>query len=92
MSLDKALFPAELVPSEVKLPEGYHFRALQRNDYVTGHLDPLRDLAYIGEISAEAWIGRFDYMVSCPETYFVLVIVHGDKIVGTGTLFVERKL
>lgn len=92
MAQDKPLFSASLVSSEVQLPEGYSFRPLQRSDYSADHLGPLGDLAYLGNITEESWIERFDYLASCPNTYYVLVIIKDDKIVGTGTLFVERKL
>jgi glucosamine-phosphate N-acetyltransferase len=95
----EALFPSSLIAPEIQksLPEGYVFRPLQRNDYKNGHLDPLHDLAYIGEISEKQWVEQFDLMSKCVGTYYVLVIVDtsggGDgKIIGTGTLMIERKL
>ena len=75
-----------------KLPGGYSFRSLQRDDFKNGHLEPLQDLAFIGQILEEQWIQRFDFMRACPNTYFVLVIVNDGRIVGTGTLVAERKL
>jgi glucosamine-phosphate N-acetyltransferase len=95
MAADTPLFSADLVSPEVQsaAPEGYKYRPLQRNDYANGHLDPLRDLAYIGDITEETWTERFDLMKSCPGTYYILVIEDASgKIVGTGTLVVERKL
>lgn len=89
---DQPLFSSELVSSKVTLPDGYSFRPLQRTDFQKGHLDPLQDLAYIGEINEESWIERFDYMAACKGVYYVLVIVKDDKIIGTGTLIVEKKL
>jgi glucosamine-phosphate N-acetyltransferase len=95
----ETLFPSSLITPTVQqsLPEGYAFRPLQRNDYKNGHLDPLHDLAYIGEISEQQWTEQFDLMSKCAGTYYVLVIVDtsagGDgKIIGTGTLMVEKKL
>lgn len=96
MAAETFLFSQDLVSPKVQalLPEGFSFRPLQRSDYSNGHLDPLRDLAFIGDISEEEWIGRFDLMKSCPGTYFVLVIVDTsiNKIIGTGSLFIEKKL
>lgn len=91
------LFDPSLLPTTTSaplLPPNYAFRPLQDNDFHNGHLDPLRDLAFVGNIAEEAWTQRFEYMASCPATYFVVVIVAGDtnRIVGTGTLVVERKL
>jgi glucosamine-phosphate N-acetyltransferase len=95
----QTLFPSSLITPEIQtlLPEGYVFRPLQRNDYDNGHLDPLRDLAYLGDITETQWVDQFDLMSKCVGTYYVLVIVdtrgggHG-KIIGTGTLMVEKKL
>ena len=99
MSSAESLFSANLISPKVQeaLPEGYKLRPLLRTDYHNGHLDVLADLAYIGEISEQAWTERFDFMKSCPGTYYVVIIVDenrkvGSQIVGTGTLFVEKKL
>ena len=93
------LFSTDLISQEVQdtLPQGYKLKPLQRSDYKNGHLDVLADLAHIGEISEEQWTERFDFMAKCNGTYFVLVIVDENregekKIVGTGTLMVEKKL
>lgn len=86
------LFDQDLLPSKTNVPEGYSFRPLQRDDYHNGHLEVLQDLAFIGTISEEQWTERFDQMKACPNTYFVLVIVKDNKIVGSGTLVVEKKL
>jgi len=93
-----SLFPSSLVKPEIQqsLPEGFAFRPLRRNDYKNGHLDVLRDLAYIGEISEGQWTEQFDLMSKCTGTYYVLVIVETSgpgegKIIGTGTLMVEKK-
>ncbi|QDS77673.1 hypothetical protein FKW77_003370 [Venturia effusa] len=88
------LFSTHLVSPKVQaaLPEGYTFRPLYRSDYNNGHLDILRDLAHVGEISERDWIERFDLMASCKGTYYVLVIVDASgRLVGTGTLMVEKK-
>jgi glucosamine-phosphate N-acetyltransferase len=90
------LFPESLISSKVKeaLPEGFRCRPLQRSDFKHGHLDVLGDLAHIGGITEEMWIERYDAMKRSNGTYFVAVIVDEkrDKIVGTGTLIVEKKL
>lgn len=87
-----SIFPQSLIPSKTQLPEGYTFRPLQRDDYHNGHLEVLKDLAFIGSISEEQWTDRFDHMAACRNTYFVLVIVKNDRIVGSGTLVAEKKL
>lgn len=51
----------------------------------------------MGYIPESAWIERFDFMKGCNGTYYTVVIVDESRedskqIVGTGTLFVEKKL
>jgi len=91
-----SLFSSTLISTDVQssLPEGYTFRPLQRSDFTLGHLDVLRDLAVVGEITEEQWTERYDWMKNCNGSYFVAVIVDekAKKIVGTGTLVVEKKL
>ncbi|KAE9984782.1 hypothetical protein BLS_001355 [Venturia inaequalis] len=94
MTSETLLFSADLVSPKAQeaLPEGYTFRPLYRSDFSNGHLDILRDLAHVGDISEQDWIQRFDFMVSCKGTYYVLVIADASgKLVGTGTLMVEKK-
>ena len=89
------LFPPSLISTVVqsKLPEGYICRPLQKNDYKSGFLDTLSVLTTVGEIEEAQWTERFEYMVSRSDTYFILCIINGiGKVVGTGTLVVERKL
>jgi glucosamine-phosphate N-acetyltransferase len=95
MATADLLFSADLVSPEIQsiLPEGYTLRPLQRSDFGAGHLDVLRDLAHVGDITEEDWIGRYDWMKSCHGSYYVLVIVNqGGTVVGTGTLFFENNL
>ncbi|KAN0095129.1 acyl-CoA N-acyltransferase [Hyaloscypha variabilis] len=97
MASETQLFSADLISPKVleALPKGYTARPLQRTDFKEGHLDVIRDLAYVGDITEEQWIERFDLMHRCSGTYYVVVIVdqnrEGGKIVGTGTLMVEKK-
>ncbi|KAG9237372.1 putative glucosamine 6-phosphate N-acetyltransferase 1 [Amylocarpus encephaloides] len=91
-----SLFPQSLVPPPDSLPQGYTLRPLRGNDHALGHLDPLRDLAAVGEISETDWRGRFEEMRRAEGVYYVVVIEWegpgGERrIVGTGTLVVERK-
>lgn len=99
MSFEAPLFSPELIPGRMldALPEGLVFRPLQRADYEYGHLDVLRDLAHVGNITEEQWIERFEELSKCNGTYFIVVIVDQKRdperaIIGTGTLVVERKL
>jgi len=71
-------------------------RPLKRSDFHRGHLDVLRGLTHVGEISEQAWTERFDCMKACNGTYFPVVIIDESReisksIVGTGTLVVEKK-
>lgn len=89
------LFPPSLISTAVQseLPEGYICRPLQKSDYKSGFLDTLSVLTTVGEIEEAQWTERFEYMASRNNTYFVLCITNGvGKVVGTGALFVERKL
>lgn len=99
MSASEELFSSSLIPQEVQkmLPDGYTLRPLQRVDFHKGHLEPLRGLTHVGDISEAAWTERFDWMKGCKGTYYTLVIVDESReaaksIVGTGTLLVEKKL
>jgi len=99
MTLKIDLFSETLISPKTQdtLPKGYFFRPLQRADFKHGHLNVLRDLAHVGEITEELWTERFDEMRTCNGTYFLLVIIDerreaGSMIVGTGSLIVEKKL
>lgn len=64
---------------------------MQRSDYDAGFLDVLRVLTTVGDVSKEEFGQRFDDM-RAGQGYHVLVILDGEKIVGTGALIVEKKL
>ena len=89
------LFNPALISSEVSaaLPEKYTMRPLQRSDYKGGVLDVLRVLTSVGDISEEAWVERYEWMAKRGDQYYILVVCDGEgKVVGTGCVFVERKL
>lgn len=68
-------------------------RPLQRTDYGAGFLNVLKVLTTVGDISEEKWMERYDWMAKRGDEYFVLVICDGEeKVVGTGSVIVERKL
>lgn len=68
-------------------------RPLQRSDYVAGFLDVLRVLTTVGEITAEGFYAHYEWMSRRDDTYYIVVVVDGGgKVVGCGTLVVERKL
>ena len=91
---EQPLFSLEFISPEVQavLPEGYTIRPLRRSDYHTGYLDVLRVLTSVGEFSVEQWNERYDWMKQRNGEYFLVVICDGnDRVVGTGSLIVERK-
>ncbi|KAA8900009.1 glucosamine 6-phosphate N-acetyltransferase, partial [Sphaerosporella brunnea] len=88
------LFPASIIPARIHelLPEGYTLRPLQRTDYSNGFLDVLRVLTTVGDIPQQAWEERYDYMAQRNDEYFVICVCDGyGKVVGVGTLVIERK-
>ena len=75
------------------LPATYTMRPLQRSDYGAGFLDVLRVLTTVGDIDEKGWNGHYEYMAQREDTYYIVVVCDGEgKIVGCGTLVVERKL
>lgn len=89
------LFAPSLISTDVasSLPENYTIRPLQKDDFARGFLDCLRVLTTVGEISEERFNERFEWMNTLgKESYYILVIDDGSRIVGTGALIVERKL
>lgn len=95
MAVPKTLFDPSLISPEAKaaFPEGYTIRPLQRDDYGRGFFDCLSVLTYTGNVSEERFVERFDWMATQGKgIHYFLVIEHEGRIVGTGTLVVERKL
>lgn len=91
---EQPLFSTDLVSSDVvsKLPEGYTLRPLRCSDYHKGYLEVLRVLTTVGEFSYEQWSERFEWMAKRNDEYYLLVICdQTGKVVGTGSLIVERK-
>lgn len=91
---DGPLFPSTLISPEVisLLPTDYTIRPMRRSDYNRGYLDVLRVLTTVGDITEEAWNQRYDWITSRNDEYYMLVVCDGaDRVVGTGSLIVERK-
>ncbi|KAA8643434.1 hypothetical protein EYZ11_008410 [Aspergillus tanneri] len=91
---DVPLFPVSLISPEVaaQLPQDYTIRPMRRSDYRRGYLDVLRVLTTVGDITEEQWNERFDWISSRNDEYYLIVITDGeDRVVGTGSLIVERK-
>ncbi|KAK5046597.1 hypothetical protein LTR84_007358 [Exophiala bonariae] len=99
----ESLFPNTLISEAVRssFPAGYVVRSLERNDFAKGYLDCLRVLTWVGDLSEQMFHERYDEMKAVNEalgtgkasgTYFLVVIEFEGKIVGNGSLIVERKL
>lgn len=88
------LFSPSLLSDEVvsSLPAGFSIRPLRREDFKKGYLDCLRVLTWVGDLTEVEWNTRFDEMARATGTYYLLALEHEDRIVGTGSLVVERKL
>lgn len=93
MTASKGLFSSSLISEAVisSFPETYTIRPLERDDYHKGFFECIQVLTSTGDVSEERFLERYDYMKNLGVHYF-LVIEHAGKIVGTGTLMVERKL
>jgi glucosamine-phosphate N-acetyltransferase len=79
----------------LSLPPTLRLRPLSSSGFFAGHLNVLSVLTHVGSITEAMWNERFEEMVGCKGTYFIAVIVEKqtpEKIIGTGTLVVERKL
>jgi glucosamine-phosphate N-acetyltransferase len=93
----QSLFSPSLISptTQTSLPSTLHIRPLSSSDFSAGHLNVLSVLTHVGAITEAMWNERFEEMLGCKGTYFIVVIVENytpEKIVGTGTLVVERKL
>jgi glucosamine-phosphate N-acetyltransferase len=91
---EESLFLPSLISPEIQsvLPEGYSARPLRRSDYHLRYLDVLRVLTTVGDITEAMWNERYDYLLRRNDEYYLIVICDGSgRIVGTGSLIVERK-
>ena len=68
-------------------------RPLASTDYRRGHLTVLSHLSTVSDPGEDAWIAQFNCLRSVPLTYFTVVVVdtRTDRIVATGTIYIERK-
>eukprot|EP00347_Sterkiella_histriomuscorum_P015501 403356790 len=74
--------------------EDFTFRILQRDDFKRGHLQTLAQLTQVGNPTQQDYEARFDDMFpKYTDHYRIVVIVDKkkDKIVGSGTVFIEKK-
>jgi glucosamine-phosphate N-acetyltransferase len=89
------LFSADLISPELKsqLHPDVHVRPLASTDYRRGHLDVLSILTVVSDPGEAAWTAQFNALRSSGQTYYTVVIIDKptDKIIGVGTVFIERK-
>lgn len=89
------MFNPELIPAYVKaaLPSDLHIRPLARSDYHRAHIPLLTVLTQAPDPGLSGYQATFDAQMTCPNTYYTLVIVSKptDQIVGVGCVFIERK-
>jgi glucosamine-phosphate N-acetyltransferase len=67
---------------------------LQREDFGRGIINVLSQLTIVGDVSQASFEKQFDWMFpSHIDTYFIVVIIDKqlDKVIGSGTLILERK-
>ena len=72
----------------------FEYRLLRRDDYDRGFMDVLALLTVVGKVTKQDFEKRFDEMFpSHDHVYKIVVIVdrETDKIVGCGTIFIEKK-
>ncbi|TVY46748.1 Glucosamine 6-phosphate N-acetyltransferase, partial [Lachnellula occidentalis] len=91
---EAGLFTSDLISPTISasLPDSYTLRSLQRSDYARGFLDCLRVLTTVGDVTEAQWDERYTWMETQGKGgYYPLVVDDGTRIVGTGSLIVERK-
>lgn len=92
--LDLAFDPS-LLSDVSDVGEGLFLRPLASDDRTRGHLEVLQVLTKVSDPGAKAYAERFALMKASSATsaYFPIVILDStqDRIVATGTVFVEHK-
>lgn len=86
----RSSFPLDLLPT-TSLPTGYSVRPLNSGDYNRSHLNVLSVLTLAPDVGEAAWVAQFDALGQGSYYPIVIVEIASDQIVGTGTLFLERK-
>ncbi|ORY26225.1 hypothetical protein BCR39DRAFT_560615, partial [Naematelia encephala] len=89
------LFDPKIVPASLKdaLGADYHARPLASTDLMRSHFGLLATLTLSPPIAPSIYTALFHHLLSCPETYYILVIIdrRSDQMVAHGTLVLERK-
>ncbi|KAM0679004.1 Glucosamine-phosphate N-acetyltransferase-like protein [Binucleata daphniae] len=74
------------------MDQNFVIRDLEASDYENGFIDLLNELTETGNITKEMFLERFN-MIKQNKDYTIRVIIDKNtkKVVGAGTLFLERK-
>ncbi|KAI0904442.1 glucosamine 6-phosphate N-acetyltransferase [Ustulina deusta] len=93
MADSQSLFSALLISTSVNdgLPDGFTIRPLAKNDFAKGFYECLSVLTWVGKPTESEFLNRFDEMLAARDTYFFAVVEYCGRIVGTGSLVVEKK-
>lgn len=72
---------------------GLVFRSLRKSDFNKGYISLLSQLTKTGDVTKERFDRQFDAMKQTPGVHYVMVIEDTmlSKVIGSGTLVVERK-
>uniref|UniRef100_A0A0C9S4U9 Glucosamine 6-phosphate N-acetyltransferase n=1 Tax=Wollemia nobilis TaxID=56998 RepID=A0A0C9S4U9_9CONI len=73
--------------------QNFVLRRLEPSDYTKGFLELLRQLSVCGNVSQQEFTNRFQELQGLGDDHVISVIEDTDqnRIVATGTIFVERK-
>uniref|UniRef100_A0A0D6QTG4 Glucosamine 6-phosphate N-acetyltransferase n=1 Tax=Araucaria cunninghamii TaxID=56994 RepID=A0A0D6QTG4_ARACU len=73
--------------------QNFVMRRLEPSDYTRGFLELLGQLSVCGNVSQQEFTNRFQELQGLGDDYVISVIEDTDRnrIVATGTIFVERK-
>lgn len=81
------------IPGPTQPGTGMKVRPLSSGDFDRGYIRLLGQLTDVGSVSKADYLAKFNRMKSCPNTYYITVIVDTelDLIIGAGTIVVEQK-
>ncbi|CDW88957.1 glucosamine-6-phosphate n-acetyltransferase [Stylonychia lemnae] len=74
--------------------EDFSFRFVQRDDFKRGHLQTLAQLTVVGNVTQQEYEKRWDELFPQHADHYRIVVIvdkRKDMIVGSGTLFIEKK-
>lgn len=73
--------------------ENLLMRPLRISDYDKGFMVLLKQLTVVGDVSREQFEARFNNMLACKDSYYIVVLedTSCNQIIGCATLAVEQK-